>query len=245
MRSNCPSARALSARLRRELSMAADPSRAPAMQAYMKSALPYYGVGLPEIRRICRRVFDGIVFDDLEAWSDRVLGVWDTARRREERYCAIALSGLRSARPFQTPRAIPTYERMIVSGAWWDVVDDIATHRVAPILKSHPARMRRLLVGWSKSDNLWKRRTAILSQIGARADVDFPFLVRCIAPSFGSREFFLNKAIGWALRDVAWARPDLVVDYVTAHSSMLSPLSRREALKNVSSRAQRRRTPKR
>lgn len=237
----CPSTRALIALVRRSFAEAADPARAPAMQAYMKSELPYWGVRMPDVRRICRRVFAEMEFDSLQIWADRVLGVWRRATHREERYAAIALSGIRAARDLQTPRAMPTYEEMIVTGAWWDVVDDIATHRIAPILESHPKPMRRLLLRWSKGSDIWKRRTAILSQIGARKNVDFELLQQFIAPSLGRKEFFLNKAIGWALRDVAWAHPELVVKYVEARSDDLSGLSKREALKNVNRTALRRR----
>jgi 3-methyladenine DNA glycosylase AlkD len=125
------------------------------------------------------------------------------------------------------------YEELIITGAWWDYVDDIASHRVGPILRDHPAPMRRRMLTWSKSSNLWKRRTAILCQLGFKAETDLELLYACIAPSLDSREFFLQKAIGWALRQYAWTDGGEVKKYVRLNHTRLSALSRREALKNI------------
>ena len=114
------------------------------------------------------------------------------------------LAGDKRARPFQTLAAMKMYEELIVTGAWWDYVDQIASHSVGPILKDYPGPMRRKMLSWCKSDNLWKRRAAIICQLGHKAETDLELLYACIEPSLGSREFFLQKAIGWALRQYAW-----------------------------------------
>ena len=123
------------------------------------------------------------------------------------------------------------YEEMIVSGAWWDLVDGLAKHRLGLLLRRHPAPMRTAMLEWSRCDDLWKRRSAILCQLAFKADTDLELLTACLAPSLDSREFFLQKAIGWALRQHAWTDPDWVRAYVQEHE--LRPLSRREALKNL------------
>ncbi len=79
------------------------------------------------------------------------------------------------------------YEELIVTGAWWDYVDDIASHRVGPILRDHPATMRRKMLSWSKSPDLWKRRTSIICQLGFKEATDLELLYACIEPSLGSR----------------------------------------------------------
>jgi 3-methyladenine DNA glycosylase AlkD len=224
---------ALLAILRRELRRAADPARAPAMQAYMKSAMLYHGVPAPVLRAVCRRVFAGHDISEPARWRRDVLGLWRGARYREERYGAIALTGDRRAAPFQTLATLPMYEEMIVTGAWWDYVDDIATHRLGGLLRRYPSAMARRMRAWSRSPDLWKRRSAILCQITFKADTDLELLYACIEPSLPSREFFLRKAIGWALRQYAWTDPREVTRYVRARRAELSPLSRREALKNV------------
>ena len=93
--------------------------------------------------------------------------------------------------------------------------------------------MRRKMLSWSKSDNLWKRRTAILCQLGFKAETDLELLYACIEPSIESREFFLRKAIGWALRQYAWTDEAEIEKYVRLNRARLSPLSCREALKNI------------
>jgi 3-methyladenine DNA glycosylase AlkD len=129
------------------------------------------------------------------------------------------------------------YEEMIVTGAWWDFVDDLATHKVAPLVADYPTAMKKKMLQWSRSSNLWKRRTSILCQLHAKEDTDLDFLYACIEPSIDSPEFFLRKAIGWALRQLAWTDPKEVRRYVRQKESRLSPLSRREALKNVGDRS--------
>jgi 3-methyladenine DNA glycosylase AlkD len=124
------------------------------------------------------------------------------------------------------------YEEIIVTGAWWDFVDE-AAHRVGDILARHPVRMRPLMLTWSRSDNFWKRRTSIICQLSFKAGTDLELLYACIEPSLGSKEFFLQKAIGWALRQHAWTDPEEVKRYVKANEARLAPLSRREALKNI------------
>ncbi len=122
---------------------------------------------------------------------------------------------------------------MIVSGAWWDYVDELATHRIGPLLALYQEPMRATMLAWSRDANLWKRRTAIICQVGFKATTDEELLYACIAPNLGDRDFFIRKAIGWALREYAKTRPDAVRRYVREHEDALSPLSRREATKHL------------
>jgi len=93
--------------------------------------------------------------------------------------------------------------------------------------------MRRKMLAWSRSSNLWKRRTAIICQLGFKEETDLKLLYACIEPSLGSREFFLRKAIGWALRQYAWTDRAEIKKYVRLNRTRLSALSSREALKNI------------
>jgi 3-methyladenine DNA glycosylase AlkD len=97
----------------------------------------------------------------------------------------------------------------------------------------YPVPMRRKMLSWSKSNSLWKRRTAILCQLGFKVDTDLQLLYACIEPSFGSREFFLRKAIGWALRQYAWTDGAEIKRYVRLNRTRLSALSCREVLRNL------------
>jgi 3-methyladenine DNA glycosylase AlkD len=219
-------------RVRAALGEAADPKKAPQMQAYMKSTMPYHGVPTPILRKTCRALFADLDFASAGAWKDSVLSLWRGAKFREERYAAMNLAAHRHARSFQAPEAMPLYEEMIVTGAWWDYVDDIASHRVGDILRAHPQELKPLMRSWSKCPDMWKRRASIICQLGSKRDVDLKLLYDCIEPSIDSREFFLRKAIGWALRQHAWIDPGEIRRYVRAHAG-LSPLSKSEALKNI------------
>jgi 3-methyladenine DNA glycosylase AlkD len=226
-------ANALLAVLRRDLAAAGSRQRAAGAQAYMKSAMPFHGVGAVPLRAICRKVFAAHPVTNAGSWRRDVLGIWRGASFREERYAAIELTGDRRARPFQTMATLPMYEEMIVTGAWWDLVDALATKRLGEILRNEPAPMRKAMRAWSRSDDMWKRRGAILCQNSFKKDTDLELLFACIEPSLGSKEFFLRKAIGWALRSYAWTDARPVVQYVEKNRVRLAPLSIREALKNV------------
>jgi 3-methyladenine DNA glycosylase AlkD len=208
------------------------PENAPAMAAYMKSAMPFHGVSAPALRRVCKRVFADLPLPSATAWRRAALSLWHGASFREERYAAVELTGLPRARPFQDLDALPMYEEMIVTGAWWDYVDVLAKHRLGPLLTAHPAEVRRAMLAWSRDGDLWKRRSSILCQLDFKDRTDLDLLYATIEPSLSSKELFLRKAIGWALRQYAWTDPGEVRRYVAEKGSRLSPLTRREALKN-------------
>jgi 3-methyladenine DNA glycosylase AlkD len=112
-------------------------------------------------------------------------------------------------------------------------VDALASHRVGSLVERYPQEIKPLMLKWSRSENFWKRRTSIICQLGFGHETDLELLYACIEPSLGSKEFFLQKAIGWALRQYAWKDPKEVKRYVTQNQDRLAPLSRREALKNL------------
>ena len=202
------------------------------MQAYMKSAMPYRGVRMPDVRAISKRAFAEHPLASLEAWQAEVLELWRGAKFREERYVAIELAGHTRYVQHRTPRVMPMFQEMIVTGAWWDYVDEMA-HLVGQMLRSHPKELRPMMRAWSTDENLWKRRVSIICQISFKQDTDLKLLYANIQPNLADRDFFIRKAIGWALRAYAWTDPKEVARYVRAHEAELSGLSRREALKNI------------
>jgi 3-methyladenine DNA glycosylase AlkD len=222
----------LAARIRADLATAADPTRAAGMQAYMKSTMPYYGVRMPGVRAICKRAFAEHPPASCEEWRVGVLELWRKAKYREERYAAMELAAQKRYAEFRTPAMLPLFEEMIVTGAWWDHVDE-AAHLVGQMLRAHPKEMRPVMRGWSTDKNLWKRRVSIICQISFKQDTDLELLYANIEPNLGDRDFFIRKAIGWALRAYAWTDPGEVARYVREHEPQLSGLSRREALKNI------------
>jgi 3-methyladenine DNA glycosylase AlkD len=222
------------AALRSSLAARADPLKAPGMQAYMKSEMPYLGVNSVPLRDALRQVIPEHPIAAFDDWRDTILALWDTARFREERYAALGLIGDRRYRSFRTLDALPLYARLIVNGAWWDLVDGLATHEVGDLLMRYPQPMRQSMLDWSRHADPWLRRTSIICQVGFRAATDQELLYACIEPNLSERGFFLRKAIGWALREYAKAAPEAVRQYVAENESRLSGLSRREALKHLS-----------
>jgi 3-methyladenine DNA glycosylase AlkD len=220
------------ARVREELAAIADPTRAPGMQAYMKSAMPYHGIRMADLRAACKRVFDQHPPTSCEEWQAAVLELWRGAKFREERYAAMELAAHRRHRDCRTPAVLPLYEEMIITGAWWDYVDEVA-HLVGQLLRSHPDELRHAMRRWSTDSNLWKRRVSIICQISFKEATDLDLLYANIEPNLADRDFFIRKAIGWSLRAYAWTDPKEVARYVHAHEAQLSGLSRREALKNI------------
>lgn len=219
--------------VRAGLKAAADPAKAPGMQAYMKSVMPYRGVPATPLRKLTNELFKTHPLATFAAWRDTALALWREAEFREERYAAQGLLGHRLYKPHQTPAAMPIFEEFIVDGAWWDHVDDIAVHRVGPLLLTHNDVIDPLMRAWSTDADLWKRRTSIICQVGAKGDIDLSLLYACIEPNMADKDFFIRKAIGWALRSHAWLNPAEIERYVAANESQLSGLSKREALKNV------------
>lgn len=227
--------RELVAAVRSALAAVADPRRAPEMQAYMKSAMPFLGVPKPVRVKALRPVFAAHPLPDAASWQATILAIWRGAAYREERYAAIALSGHRPYRAFSTSAALGMYEEMIVDGAWWDYVDEIASRRIGPMLAAEPAVLRPVMLRWSRDGDRWRWRTSIICQLGFGEATDLSLLRSCIEANLGDPDFFIRKAIGWALRQYARTDPDEVRRYVHSLGPALSPLSRREALKHIRS----------
>ncbi len=218
--------------VRAELRAAADADRAPQMQAYMKSAMPYLGVGVPRVRAIVRAAAKSRPPPSTAQLADTALVLWREADYREERYAATALTGVPAARKLQTVELVPLYREMITTGAWWDHVDEVA-HRIGRLLEELPGEMAPVVAGWSREDDRWLRRCAVICQVGLKQATNVDLLAGAIAANVDDRDFFLRKAIGWALRDYARTDPEWVRAFVVEHADQLSPLSRREALKHL------------
>lgn len=217
--------------LREALHKSANPEKAPGMQAYMKSEMPYLGVQTPALNAICRKVFAAHPLETQKCWLDTILVIWRNADYREERYAAIKLAEHRAYNEFHTLDALPCYEEMVTDGAWWDYVDAVASRLVGNLLRRYPEDMKTQMLEWAYSSDIWKRRTSIICQLKFKGVTDFELLQACIAPSIERREFFLRKAIGWALREYTKTNPDEVVAYINDNAHRLSTLSKREALR--------------
>jgi 3-methyladenine DNA glycosylase AlkD len=216
--------------VRRELALVTDPAKAGDMQRYMKSAMPFRGVTKPERTRLAKVLFAAQPFTAPEPWIEAVLELWRGAEYREERYLALDLTG---AYPrWQSTGLLPLYDELIVTGAWWDFVDEIASRRIGPILRADHAAVAAVMRTWSRDADRWRRRTSVICQLGSKAATDADLLADCVEANLADPDFFLRKGIGWALREQAKTDPGWVLAFVRTHPT-LSPLSRREALKHL------------
>jgi 3-methyladenine DNA glycosylase AlkD len=221
--------------IRAELARHADPARAAGQQRYMKSTIRYRGLTSPQLTAVLRPILadPGFRIADRDGWEATIRTLWDEVAYREEWYAAIALARHRTYRPWVDSESMPLWRHLVVTGAWWDVVDEVATHLVRDVLEGSPDVEGLRLREWAVDDDLWLRRTAIICQVGRKDRLDESLLADAIEPNLADRDFFLRKAIGWALRDHARIAPDWVRAFVDAHAGELSGLSRREATRHL------------
>jgi 3-methyladenine DNA glycosylase AlkD len=233
----------LIAALRAAFAAHADSAQAVPMQAYMKSALPFYGIAAPLRRRLTVEAVKAHPSQDTAALVRTMRALWRGARFREERYAAVELPRLGRAHPkLVNLELLPLVEEMIVSAAWWDLVDDISGNVLACLLVLHPSEMKPLLRAWANGDDLWLRRAAMLVHRSIETKAfDAVLLYDTILPSIGNGrfagEFFIRKGIGWALRERSYAAPDEVQAFCQEYARQLSPLTVCEALKVIHKRS--------
>jgi 3-methyladenine DNA glycosylase AlkD len=218
--------------LRAELAAAGDPERAAAQERYMKGVMPYHGLSQPELRALLRPHLKEFAPRDRAEWEAAVRTWWDGATHREEQYAALALARHRVAREWQDVRELDLYRHLVVTGAWWDVVDVIAGHLVGDVLAGHRAGATPVVRGWAVDDDVWLRRTAVICQLGHGTETDLDLLAFAIERNVDDPSFWLRKGIGWALRQYARTDPAWVQAHVDQLGDRLSGLSRREATKH-------------
>jgi 3-methyladenine DNA glycosylase AlkD len=222
----------LVAALRVGLAQRADPDTAVAMRAYMRGVEAFRGVPKPAREQLLRAALAARPVPDAAALRRAVTRLWDGARYREERYLALALAGHRRHAAWPDASWVPLYRRWVVEGAWWDTTDEIATRLVGRLLRADPATLAPTLRGWAAAEDRWLRRTAVIAQIGSKAATDTALLGAAVEANLDDPDFFLRKAIGWALRQHARTDPAWVRAFVAAHPG-LSALSVREALRHL------------
>lgn len=229
--------------LRASFAAHADPARAPAMQAYMKSTLPFFGIATPLRRELSAAAVRAHPLPDTASLAMAMRTLWRDARYREERYAALELARTGAHARLFDASLLPVYEEMLVSGAWWDYCDDISGTALARLLREQPRTMKPELRRWAHGNDLWLRRAAMLCQRRMKEGFDAVLFYDCILPSIGSGrfagEFFIRKGIGWALRERSYAAPGEVMAFLHEYGAQLSPLTQREAMKVIARRSAR------
>ena len=206
----------------------ADPSQAPAMKKYMRDQFEYLGIKSPKLKELSKTFLNEYGLPPVDELDTIVRELW-ALPQREFQYLGGGLVGMSDK---QLPaNFIETIEVLLTTKSWWDTVDSIAGGVVGVHFKRYPAVKKKYLARWRRSENFWLRRTTILFQLNYKQETDFDLLCEIIRENLDSKEFFINKAIGWALRQYARIDPKAVKRFIKA--TPLHPLSRREALKHL------------
>lgn len=207
----------------------ADPAKAGSMKKYMRDQYEYLGIKSQQVTSLLRGHIKEHGLPPPDKVDIILRELWSLPQR-EFQYAAMNL--MERLEKKVNEDFIITIEYLITTKSWWDTVDALASHAVGSQFKRFPKVKEKYLKKWRKSDNFWLRRTTLLFQLGYKKETDFELLCELIKENLGSDEFFINKAIGWALRQYAWTSPAPVKKFVKA-TKELHPLSRREALKNI------------
>jgi 3-methyladenine DNA glycosylase AlkD len=211
----------------------ADPDRAAGMAAYMRHRFPFHGIPSPARKAALRTAWHGLPVPLAAGLATAATALWDLPER-EYQYAACDLLDRYAAGRggVGDPGLLEgTVERLVTSRSWWDSVDLLRSAAVGPLVAAHPGLVT-VLERWIESDDRWLVRSAIISQLGYRERTDAGLLFAFCARRAADREFFVAKAVGWALRTYARVAPDDVRAFVRAHPE-LTPLARREALKHL------------
>jgi 3-methyladenine DNA glycosylase AlkD len=225
-----PLAAGIMDRLTTAYERARDPQRAVPMAAYMRDQFPFLGIPGPAQKAIYREVVAGLPRPGQADLAAVALACWE---RPEREYQYFACAWLRRHARVCGDDFIGTARHLIVTRSWWDTVDTLAAHLVGPLVAHHP-QLVTVTDAWLTDENVWLVRTAILHQLTFKEATDAVRLFRYCSVQAGHPDFFVRKAIGWALREYATTDPGAVRAFVAAHQSRLAGLSVREALKNVS-----------
>jgi 3-methyladenine DNA glycosylase AlkD len=206
-----------------------DPERATAMRSYMKDVAPFLGLTSPERRAALRSVWKALPRLDEPDLSATCKALW-ALPEREYQYAACDLIG-RHTKELGPDFLTGTTEFLLTAKPWWDTVDTLGTAAVAPLVARNPPLVD-VMWQWLESGDRWLIRAAIQHQRGRGTDTDVELLFEMCSRFAGDAEFFIAKAIGWALRDVTAWDPDAVRRFVAAHPE-LRAVARREAARGL------------
>ncbi len=195
---------------------------------YMKNLFDFYGMKSPERRPLFRQHWREFGAPEIENIEEFVEICW---AKKERDWQYFAMETMFKIRKQWTPDMLDVWEYMITHKSWWDTVDYMASNLVGTWLQKYPEQTSLVSNKWNNSDNIWLIRTSILFQLKYKGKTDMELLFKNIRPHVYSNEFFIQKAIGWALREYGKTNPDAVVQF--CRETQLKPLSKREALRII------------
>ena len=206
----------------------ADPSQAAPMKKYMRGQFEYLGIKTPQNKTLMKEFISKYGLSPIEDLDPILRDLW-ALPEREFQYVGLGL--LDKLEKKLPAKFIKPIEYLIITKPWWDTVDAIASHTVGTHFRRFPDVREKHLSKWRASGNIWLRRTTLLFQLNYKKETDFELLCEIINENLDSKEFFINKAIGWSLRQYARIDPNAVRKFI--QSTPLHSLSRREAMKHL------------
>lgn len=207
----------------KELEMFKDEERAQEMSRYMRNQFSFIGVGRPDRTLLEKKYFKNL--DNRIDWEF----VEECFKRDEREYQYLAIDYLQRQKKYLYQGELTRIKTLIETRSWWDSVDGFPKILGDIVLRDEAAKETMLL--WSSDENTWVRRAAILHQLLMKERTDRMLLEAILEANLGSKEFFINKAIGWILRDFSKTDREWVSDFIAAHDEKMSSLSIREASK--------------
>jgi len=208
----------------------ANPSRAIEQQRYIKSKLPFYGIPAPLIKKIVNKKLINFPISNNQVYRKTIQYFFTHTELREEWYAGLHIA--LKHKEFVIKSNLNLYLNLILQTQWWDIVDAVAINLIGPAINSD-SKFKSLLNSWIKHNNMWIRRTAILCQLKYKLNTNENLLYKMILTCSDEKEFFIRKAIGWALREYSKTNPKSVRQFIKKNSFKLSPLSIREGMKRM------------
>jgi len=210
---------------------ARQPERATQMKAYMKDRYKFLGITAPIRKVIFRELWAQYKKMILADWKGIVQLLWNDTYR-ESKYFAMEI--IRKVEKQLVLDDLPFIENLIVEESWWDTVDFLASHAVGHILIQQAAESScKIAHDYMDTDNMWLQRTALIFQLFYKGKTDASLLSELILKTVGSKEFFINKASGWALRQYSRTEKLFVREFLALHGNQLSGLTKREGGKYI------------
>lgn len=208
----------------------ADAEKAGPMAAYMKTEMPFYGIQKPDRIPIYKQMQKQFPAQSQRQYEDAVKALWKLPHR-EEKYAAIEFA--KQNTKFVAVASYPLYKFLIVDGAWWDLVDDVAVNLISDSYLRERDSIKPIIEQWIDDKDMWIRRTAILAHNHHKAKTDWIQLSDHCLRRADESHFFIRKAIGWALREYSYANPKAVKSFLLKNKNKLSPLSFKEGAKQL------------
>lgn len=205
----------------------ADKNEALKARAYLLNQFEHYGIKTPVRRTLCKTYFKENQLTDINELTSITKACFQHPYR-EFHHAGIELYAFH--KKLWNKQTVKTIEFGLLHQSWWDSVDTIASDWIHPYFKLYPEQIHPVTEKWNLSSNMWLQRSSIMFQKFRKKDTDTTLLSKYIRRCSGSKEFFIQKAIGWALREYGKINPEWVIGFVA--NNRLAPLSKREALKN-------------